>query len=76
MGRYLFVVTRDHVSLRDYLAAEFAQEPEVHVILDRREQERRRGEEGLATPERRSGERRRARAGALGPSGFAFVRVE
>jgi len=57
MGRYLFIVARDHPDLWAHLAREFSGEVGVQVVLDRRQRDRR----SLAAPaalERRSSERR------------------
>jgi hypothetical protein len=63
MPRFLYVVARDRLDLYERLAAEFARDPGIAVILDRRG-ERRQGERrqgaGRDTPgPRRGGERRR-----------------
>jgi hypothetical protein len=43
MARMLFIVARDDPGLYESLRREFADEPEVEVILDRRAGERRTG---------------------------------
>ena len=62
MPRHIFVVSRAHRELFEYLAHQFAEDKNVKVILDRRVGERRlegvaRREEG----ERRAGNNRRTR---------------
>jgi hypothetical protein len=42
MARYLFVVSRQHRALYDYLLERFSGDPNAQVILDRRRGERRR----------------------------------
>lgn len=58
--RYLIVVARDYSDLRDYLRRDFAEDPLVEVVLDRR-----RGERRLQLqphrPEQRKAERRQHR---------------
>jgi hypothetical protein len=76
---HLFIVSRQEPELFQYLLQEFASEEDVHVILDRRLAERRRGA-GAGEPgaERRRGERR-AQGHVdrqLRALGYAFVRVE
>jgi hypothetical protein len=76
---HLFIVSRQEPELFQYLLQEFASEEDVHVILDRRLAERRRGAAaGEPDAERRRGERR-AQAHVdrqLRALGYAFVRVE
>lgn len=54
---YFVIVKRDEESLFEYLRQHF-QEPDITVILDRRERERRRA--GAATPADRRRDERRA----------------
>jgi hypothetical protein len=79
VSEHLFIVSRQQVDLYRYLTREFSSEADVHVILDRRQGERRAGGERRELPrgERRHTERR-------GPSeigrqlntlGYAFVRL-
>jgi hypothetical protein len=84
---HLFIVSRQQVDLYRYLTQEFSSEADVHVILDRRQGDRRTGGERRTLPggERRTlpgGERRRAeRRGQseigrqLNTLGYAFVRL-
>jgi hypothetical protein len=58
MARFLYVIARDRLDLLERLKEEFAQEPDVAVVKDRRQGERRR-ESHIHVPERRSGDRRR-----------------
>ena len=62
MARHVFVVSRHHARLYDYLVERFQDDKKVEVILDRRVGERR---TGGSTPghERRAGDRREKRAG-------------
>jgi hypothetical protein len=62
MPRHLFLVARDNPELARYLQAEFASDPEVEVLVDRRLVERRRNPAGQV-PDRRKMDRR-ARPGA------------
>jgi hypothetical protein len=55
--RHLFLVARDNPGLARYLQAEFASDPEVEVLVDRRLVERRRNPAGLV-PDRRKTDRR------------------
>lgn len=57
--RHLFIVSRHHRWLHAHLVERFKDDPGVEVILDRRVGERRKGESGPVSPERRRGERRR-----------------
>ena len=52
--RHVYVVPRDRPELEAQLAREFAGDPEVEVVLDRRRGERRRGEAPCALERRRS----------------------
>jgi hypothetical protein len=57
MARYLFVVSRQHVGLYEYLLERFATDQNVTVTLDRRVAERRRAPGGR-NDDRRLGDRR------------------
>jgi len=56
--RYLFIVSRDQIELYDRLRQDFSEEREIHVILDRRQGERRQMEQRHER-DRRRGSRRR-----------------
>ena len=58
MGRNVFIVSRRHPDLYEYLRERFASDDAVEVILDRRVAQRRRSQTTFTT-ERRRGERRR-----------------
>jgi hypothetical protein len=58
MGRNLFVVSRRHPDLYQYLRERFASDSAVEVILDRRVAQRRQ-QQATHEPERRRAERRR-----------------
>ena len=58
MGRNVFIVSRRHPDLYEYLRERFASDDAVEVILDRRVAQRRRSQATFTT-ERRRGERRR-----------------
>jgi hypothetical protein len=76
--RHLFIVSRQHPDLFCYLTREFAPEPEVQVILDRRRAERRVGVQEVAIAhDRRNGDRRvrPQLRGELSTLGYAFVRL-
>lgn len=76
MGEHLFLVARHQPQLLRYLQQEFAAEPEVTVMVDRREGDRRKRADARPM-DRRRGERR-ARADIpqrLASLGYAFVRL-
>lgn len=62
MARHLFIVSRHHAGLFNYLTERFHDDFKVDIIIDRRIEERRRGS---MTPgvERRYGDRRATRPG-------------
>jgi hypothetical protein len=74
--RHLFIVSRQQPDLFSYLTREFSAEPEVTVILDRRQGERR-ARPAPAPVNRRQTERRlKAELVAqLATLGYAFVRL-
>jgi len=76
MPTLLFIVSRHQPDLHAYLSRQFAAEPDMKVVLDRRLTERRRGAPP-APPraERRQGDRRRNRdvAHQLLTMGYAFA---
>lgn len=78
MSQHLFIVSREQADLYSYLAREFSGEPDVRVILDRRQGERRQGNghAGQFT-ERRQSERRASdeTRHQLSSVGYAFVRL-
>lgn len=57
MGRRLFIVARGADHLYEDLRQQFAANPEVEVLIDRRHGERRRSQTS-ADPDRRRGDRR------------------
>jgi len=67
MARHVFVVSRHHARLYDYLIERFQGDRKVEVILDRRVGERRAAERRngglLPGTDRRSGDRREKRPG-------------
>jgi hypothetical protein len=76
--RHLFIVSRQEPGLFTYLSREFSGEPEIAVILDRRQGERRaRQARHLVSVNRRQTERRhKARpVSELSTLGYAFVRL-
>jgi hypothetical protein len=79
VSRHLFIVSRQQPDLYSYLACEFSAEPEVHVLLDRRQGERRRQPDRrrVARGDRRQRERRAN--GVIGAQlstlGYAFARI-
>ena len=76
--RHLFIVSRDQPALFAYLSREFAGEPEVTVILDRRQGERPSPEGAQpADGDQRQTERRAAPGlvRQLSTLGYAFVRL-
>jgi hypothetical protein len=77
MSEDILVVARTQQGLYEYLCQDFAEDPDVRVVIDRRRGERRqRGE--IWTAERRQNERRTRPAleQKLQSVGFAIVRVE
>jgi hypothetical protein len=75
---HLFIVSRHEADLYKHLADEFASEPDVHVIVDRRVGERRRSTEEKPAIERRQGERRAQShvTRQVNSIGYAFVRLD
>jgi hypothetical protein len=76
--RHLFIVSRQQPDLFSYLSREFSAEPEVTVILDRRQGERRaRPAPEPARANRRQAERRlkAEMVAQLATLGYAFVRL-
>lgn len=57
MPRYLFIVARGHPEVYADLQRQFAGNPDVEVLVDRRLSERR-GRQDAHAPERRRGDRR------------------
>ncbi len=76
MIHLLYVVSREQITLSEYLRSRFGDEPRVTIALDRRFAERR--QQTLGYPvERRSGERRRYHVeGQLRQLGWALVRLD
>ncbi len=77
MAQHLFIVDREQPGLFSYLAREFSAEPDVTVILDRRQSERRTEQSQQASSDRRRTDRRlKAEIGEqLSTLGYAFVRL-
>ncbi len=79
MAQHLFIVAREQTDLFSYLAREFSAEPDVEVIVDRRQGERRaRQARAAAEEENRRQRERRLKAeieGDLSTLGYAFVRL-
>ena len=79
MSQHLFIVSRQQPELYSYLTREFSGEPDVQVILDRRQGERRQQPESVMTEgiDRRHAERRGdSEVGdQLSSLGYAFVRL-
>ena len=80
MSQHLFIVSRQQPELYSYLTQEFSEEPDVRVILDRRQGERRRQPERRAAEvtDRRLQSDRRGNGdtgGQLSTLGYAFVRL-
>jgi hypothetical protein len=77
MPTLLFIVSRRQPDLHAYVARQFASEPEMQVLLDRRRAQRRRpGAPAPAAVERRQGDRRRDAEAAhqLLTMGYALAR--
>jgi len=79
VARFLFIVARQLPSVYEHLCQQFAGEPNVEIIMDRRKGDRRQPEtaEPPTGPERREGERRRNASAdeQLRVMGYAFVRI-
>ena len=76
---HLFIVARQQPDLYSYLAKEFSEEPEVRVIVDRRQGERRQSDRRAseASDRRHHSDRRENAevAGELSTLGYAFIRL-
>jgi hypothetical protein len=77
VARHLFIVDREQPGLFSYLAREFSAEPDVTVILDRRQGERRTEQCQKPSSDRRQSDRRLKAeiGGQLSTLGYAFVRL-
>lgn len=78
VAQHLFIVARQQPDLFSYLSREFSAEPEVTVIVDRRQGERRAAPRPTAPADRRRQSDRRRKAeigGQLSTLGYAFVRL-
>ena len=76
MDRHLFIVARDQKDLYEYLLKDFAADPKVVVLFDRRVRDRRVDHEAVHGEDRRRHERRQDRVDAeLRSVGFAIVRA-
>jgi hypothetical protein len=76
MDRHLFIVAREQKDLYEYLLKDFAADPKVDVLFDRRVRDRRVRHDAVPGEDRRHGERRQDRIDAeLRSVGFAIVRA-
>jgi hypothetical protein len=77
VAQHLFIVDREQPDLFSYLAREFSAEPDVTVILDRRQRERRADRCQQPSSDRRQADRRlKVEIGKqLSTLGYAFVRL-
>jgi hypothetical protein len=78
VAQHLFIVSRQQPDLFSYLTREFSAEPDVTIIVDRRQGERRvRREDTNGTGNRRQSDRRlKAELESnLSTLGYAFVRI-
>lgn len=77
MGGDLLIVARNQRSLYEYLKDDFEADPDVQVLMDRRQGERRQGRAAW-TAERRRGDRRTRPPidDKLSAVGFAIVKTE
>ena len=77
MAGDLLIVARNQRSLYEYLKHDFEDDPDVQVVMDRRQGERRQAREPW-TAERRRGDRRTRPPidDKLESIGFAVVRIE
>jgi hypothetical protein len=74
--RYLFVVSRRDLSLYQYVVRAFARAPEIQVIYDRRQLERRRTAQTPSVERRQSDRRARPQVDAdILDYGSAMVRI-
>lgn len=72
--RHLFIVSRVHPSLFEYLREQFSPEADVEIILDRRRAERRRAREAFGFDRRRTDRRTRPEVDAeLRSASHVFV---
>ena len=77
MTEDILVVARTQPSLYDYLCQDFAGDPDVRVVIDRRRGERRQRGEQWSTDRRRNERRTRPPIDhKLQSIGFAIVRLE
>lgn len=77
MARYLFIVAREHPDLWTHLAHEFSGETGVEVVLDRRQQDRRRSPRAPDQERRQSTRRSRPSIdNELSSMNFALVPSE
>jgi hypothetical protein len=76
MPRLLFIVARNQPDLYAYLCRRFASDPEMKMVLDRRQGERRRDSVPPSIAERRQRDRRQNAEVALQllTMGYAFAR--
>jgi hypothetical protein len=77
-SRHLVIVARDRPDLYGQLTDQFANDPNVTVLLDRRVEERRR-QEVARMPERRRRDRRSSNVEILGKlwlAGYAVVPIQ
>lgn len=74
MTNVIMIVARDQDSLYRYICNTFSQEPEVDVIFDRREGERRRREDAPLVERRSTPRRREQREDLLKAQGWLIVR--
>ena len=79
MAQHLFIVSRQQPDLFSYLTREFSAEPDVTIIDDRRQGERRtRSDEADGAADNRRQRDRRLKAeleSNLSTLGYAFVRI-
>jgi hypothetical protein len=78
MPRFLFIVARQLPAVYEHLRQQFAEEPNVQVILDRRQTDRREPEPATPAGEERPPAERRQNPGVddqIRTLGYAFVRL-
>jgi hypothetical protein len=78
VAQHLFIVSRQQPDLFSYLTREFSAEPDVTIIIDRRQGERRvsRDETDNSTNRRQRDRRHKAELESnLSTLGYAFVRI-
>jgi hypothetical protein len=72
--RILFIIARPQERLHAYVSYRLGSEPEIEVVLDRRRDDRRRGERAVSIERRALQRRLHDVSGSLATLGYAIVR--